>query len=47
MKKKRNKKRNPVARHNKCRGGFHSPKKYSRKTKYKVEDSTPTEYITS
>ena len=47
MKKKRNKKRNPVARHNKCRGGFHSPKKYSRKAKYKAEDSTPTEYITS
>ena len=35
MKKKRNKRRNPVARHNKCRGGFHSPRKYSRKAKCK------------
>ena len=29
--------RNPVARHNRCRSGFHSPAKYSRKTKYKNE----------
>ena len=39
-KKKLNKRRNPVARHNQCRGGFHSPKKYSRKTKYKNEDNS-------
>ena len=33
-----NKTRNPVARYNKNRGGYHSLKKYSRKTKYKTEE---------
>ena len=38
--KKAIKARNHVARHNRCRGGFHSPSKYSRKTKYKTEDNS-------
>ena len=37
MRRKQPKRRNLAAKHNKHRGGFHSSKKYSRKTKYKNE----------
>jgi len=36
-KKKASKLRNLVARFNKLRGGFHTPKKFSRKTKHKKD----------
>ena len=38
MRIKRYKARNPVARFNKNRGGYHSLKKYSRKTKYRTKE---------
>ncbi len=37
MRRKQPKRRNLAAKNNKHRGGFHSSKKYSRKTKHKWE----------
>lgn len=35
---KKNKQNNPVAKYDFNRGGFHTPKKFTRKTKHKGKD---------